>query len=632
MNKIILITGVMLFCLIAITFGNIYTDRIANLLTIDFDTDSTNVSYVEGRMFYDNVEKTIAVYSDIPDTTLQVGQESFIRVINNNSFTIENGKAVYSTGNKTVNLALANSIETSNVIGIATHDILPGEPGFVTTFGIVRGLNTSAWEERDILFLCPTIPGDIVNYQPELPFTTVNVGVVWKKDEYDGEIFIDHPQPILNRSTNFNIDVFDTLRLGTDMSEIKIGNGVPGSVSAMVFKNLESVNPGEPVFIFANNITPLRTFQSGQPDANSYMRNSQIISGDLGVNNVSKLQNCSWWFGADAWNVQRFVSCNTTTDGSSLINQGDFQNNGRGFFLEGIRSIGNTLMIGTGGDNVIMSDTSLYVVKEEFSENHSFEAGLQYPMTETFSDGNIDPFYRWNPVPGDTREWFAVSNVGCYNSPCATARGVSGVASKEMVANISTLGLSNCNVTFWYSHHNMDNSATDNFKVYLNNNEGSGWVNVFTYNTYSSLPSDTAVFNYSSFPASMDNRSLVSIMMNHTSNSQNEYSFVDNVKVTCTASESYSANTTFHNTLILGGDGDGEDYILFNESEDDGHWYISGHVNIGDILHINPSSIPPHICDDDYSGAIFNDNDINLPCYCNSTNWVQMNDYSTVCI
>ena len=42
-------------------------------------------------------------------------------------------------------------------------------------------------------------------------------------------------------------------------------------------------------------------------------------------------------------------------------------------------------------------------------------------------------------------------------------------------------------------------------------------------------------------------------------------------------------------------------------------------------------SAPPQTCDASYAGSIYYDSDNFTHCACNSTSWVMMYDYSTVC-
>lgn len=51
------------------------------------------------------------------------------------------------------------------ILGVATQDIASGQSGFVTTFGVVRGIDTDgsvvseSWAAGDVLYPHPTIVG-----------------------------------------------------------------------------------------------------------------------------------------------------------------------------------------------------------------------------------------------------------------------------------------------------------------------------------------------------------------------------------------------------------------------------------------------------------------------------------------
>jgi hypothetical protein len=50
-----------------------------------------------------------------------------------------------------------------------------------------------------------------------------------------------------------------------------------------------------------------------------------------------------------------------------------------------------------------------------------------------------------------------------------------------------------------------------------------------------------------------------------------------------------------------------------------------------DLIKLTPASAPPITCSDSYDGAIYYDSDVKFHCSCNTTDWVQMNDYTTGC-
>jgi len=50
-----------------------------------------------------------------------------------------------------------------------------------------------------------------------------------------------------------------------------------------------------------------------------------------------------------------------------------------------------------------------------------------------------------------------------------------------------------------------------------------------------------------------------------------------------------------------------------------------------DMLKLHAITAPPVICDASLEGGIYSDDDLNLPCFCTGANWVQMNDFTSVC-
>jgi hypothetical protein len=66
------------------------------------------------------------------------------------------------------------SVSAIFVIGIATQAIATNAQGFVTTFGILKGINTTGaavsetWANGDVLYPHPTIPGALTKGTPVL--------------------------------------------------------------------------------------------------------------------------------------------------------------------------------------------------------------------------------------------------------------------------------------------------------------------------------------------------------------------------------------------------------------------------------------------------------------------------------
>jgi len=172
---------------------------------IDFNTASLAPAYRDGRVFWDDVEGCMSVYNSEADVTLQVGQENWTRVFNDTGAPILNGAPVRIIGTHgdhpevvlAASIAVSGSANLINqVLGVTTHTIEASTYGYVTTQGLVRGLNTNAYNDGDTLYLSQT-PGVFTSTQPSAPYEVVPVGQVVKASPgASGIIYVTVQQPI----------------------------------------------------------------------------------------------------------------------------------------------------------------------------------------------------------------------------------------------------------------------------------------------------------------------------------------------------------------------------------------------------------------------------------------------------
>ena len=143
------------------------------------DQFATSVPYQAGRLYYANGSWNM--YVDEPDVTLQVGEENWIKVRNASGSAITDGQVVYIDGAQgqkpTIQLASNTTHNTSHTNGLATHTIENNSFGYVTTSGIVNGINTSDFNDGDDLFLGATA-GSLTNVKPIAPVHVVKIGTV----------------------------------------------------------------------------------------------------------------------------------------------------------------------------------------------------------------------------------------------------------------------------------------------------------------------------------------------------------------------------------------------------------------------------------------------------------------------
>jgi len=157
---------------------------------------TSSVGHSEGTMYYDLNEHALTVMNDEVDVRHQLGQEGFVRVRNESGGTITNGSVVYISGSgggelrPSIALALSNDAVTSEVIGLATHDIENNSYGYVTIWGKVNDLDTSAFADGDTLRLSDSTPGGLINTNPITGSYNVLVGYVIHSSATTGSIFV----------------------------------------------------------------------------------------------------------------------------------------------------------------------------------------------------------------------------------------------------------------------------------------------------------------------------------------------------------------------------------------------------------------------------------------------------------
>lgn len=126
---------------------------------------------------------------------LAVGQEEVALCKNDTGSTLLKGRVVYVSGSQgqkpKIALSSASSESTSSkTFGVVAETIQNGEEGFVTTFGLLRGINTSSFLEGDLLWLSTTA-GLLTKVRPSAPNNAVFVGYCIRSHASSGEIFVN---------------------------------------------------------------------------------------------------------------------------------------------------------------------------------------------------------------------------------------------------------------------------------------------------------------------------------------------------------------------------------------------------------------------------------------------------------
>ena len=201
---------------------------------INFNTGST-VSAIAGTLYFDQTENALSYKPKTinNDVTINIGQETVIKIHNNSGFLIPNGTVCHINGSNglghpTVELANANSLNLST--GVATHDIPNNSDGFITVRGIVRDLTISGVSNGTDIYLSDTIPGGFIYDVNNLAITSriSKIGKVITTGITTATILVN----IQNE--------FDSLSLTTKQQNIFAGD----SMSTGVYEYLGAVKSG----------------------------------------------------------------------------------------------------------------------------------------------------------------------------------------------------------------------------------------------------------------------------------------------------------------------------------------------------------------------------------------------------
>lgn len=171
-------------------------------------------------------------------SVLQVGQEIHYYAKNTSGLLITNGSpvmftgAVGASGKLTFGLAIADgSVPAEYMMGVATQDIDNNAFGYVTSFGLVRGFNTTGapygetWSDGDLLYFNPVAPGTWTNVQPVAPNIAVPVAVVVNAGSGgSGSIFV-------------RMDISNSLN---NLQDVYLNGGGPNDFDLLVYDASQS--------------------------------------------------------------------------------------------------------------------------------------------------------------------------------------------------------------------------------------------------------------------------------------------------------------------------------------------------------------------------------------------------------
>lgn len=251
----------------------------SNLDKLHFKPDTLVQLANIGDVRYSQESRTLEV--KVSDTvSIQLGQEMQTRVKNDEAIQINNGQMVYINSAAGAN-PLAKLASTTNAdiaqrtFGMATENIPANGFGAITTEGLVRDINTSAFPEGAMLWLGTN--GSVTNIEPLAPVSKISVGMVLRSNANNGVVYVkiraiarnqklsDVYAPTITggdilrwNSTTLRFETFNitsALSNKVDTSRtITAGNGLTGGGNLTEDMTINVVNTDDSIVVSADGI------------------------------------------------------------------------------------------------------------------------------------------------------------------------------------------------------------------------------------------------------------------------------------------------------------------------------------------------------------------------------------------
>ena len=223
----------------------------------------------QGSLYWDEDDNVLAVV--LNGAIQKVGEVTFYNVKNQTGSTIPKGTGVGfagvvgSSGRIKVAPFLANGSQPSiYYVGITAEAILDGEDGKVYNFGPIRGLNTSAFSEGDVLYASSTVAGGFTTTPPTTPNNVIVVAAVLTDSATVGALLVritpadlGHPPVTIGTPAN-------GLSINSSTQVLNIGLASASANGALSSTDWSTFNSKEPAITIGTTLQYWRgdkTFQ-----------------------------------------------------------------------------------------------------------------------------------------------------------------------------------------------------------------------------------------------------------------------------------------------------------------------------------------------------------------------------------
>lgn len=161
---------------------------------VDFNITHPSTSS-QARVLWDDGEGSLVVGLKGGNVDLDIGQENVALVYNGSASAVNVGEVVYISGAQgnrpSISLADASSeAQSSKVLGVVSEQINSGSEGYVTTFGVIKNVDTQLLTPGDALWLSASA-GLYTTTKPTSPDHLVFIGYCITSDSNNGRIFVN---------------------------------------------------------------------------------------------------------------------------------------------------------------------------------------------------------------------------------------------------------------------------------------------------------------------------------------------------------------------------------------------------------------------------------------------------------
>ena len=169
---------------------------ITSLSYADFDTTSS-VTPATGRLTWSPDNGTLDLGLSGGNVNALVGVDQHVLVLNPTGTAMTKGQAVVASGSSGTRLSVTFGLgnadsNTAETLGLVAEPISNNQQGHIITKGLLRAVDTNAFNEGDILYISSVTRGALTNVRPIAPNHAVRIGYVIKKAGVaDGIIYVD---------------------------------------------------------------------------------------------------------------------------------------------------------------------------------------------------------------------------------------------------------------------------------------------------------------------------------------------------------------------------------------------------------------------------------------------------------